>query len=184
VLRRILGTPTPPPPADAGVLPGDDKAFNGLTLRQRLAEHKRNATCASCHQRLDPLGFPLEGFDAVGRVRDTYADGNAVDVTGELADKTTIAGAEGLLKYLQGKDRQVMTTLSKKVLGYALGRTVLASDRPLVASMAAAGGGASFSDLAVKIVTSRQFRNRAAEDAVPVPTVAGAKRTSAAAGTR
>jgi hypothetical protein len=163
VLRRLLGTPTPPPPADAGTLPGDDKSFNGLTLRQRLAEHKRNATCASCHLRIDPLGFPLEGFDPVGRPRDKYADGQAVDVTGELADKKTIIGADGLLQYLQTQDRQVMTTLSKKMLGYALGRTILASDRPLVADMTAAGGSASFSDLAVKIITSRQFRNRAGE---------------------
>ena len=69
VLRRVLGTPTPPPPADAGTLPGDDKSFNGLTLRERLAEHKRNASCAACHLRIDPLGFPLEGFDPVGRPR-------------------------------------------------------------------------------------------------------------------
>ena len=72
VLRRILGTPTPPPPADAGNIAADDRTFNGLTLRERLAEHKRNATCANCHLRIDPLGFPLEGFDAVGRSRDTY----------------------------------------------------------------------------------------------------------------
>jgi hypothetical protein len=167
VLRRVLGTPTPPPPADAGTLPGDDKTFNGLTLRQRLAEHKRNATCASCHLRIDPLGFPLESFDAVGRTRDKYADGNAIDVSAELSDKKTIVGADGLLKYLQTQDRQVRTTMSKKMLGYALGRTVLASDRPLVADMVAAGGDASFSDLAVKIVTSRQFRNRAGDDGVP-----------------
>ncbi len=132
MLRRIFGTPTPPPPADAGVLPGDDKAFDGLTLRERLTEHKRNATCAACHLRIDPLGFPLEGFDAVGRTRDKYADGKAVDVTGEFADKTTIVGTEGLLKYLQTQEKPVMTTLSKKMLGYALGRTVLASDQPLV----------------------------------------------------
>ena len=69
VLRRLLGTPTPPPPGDAGTLPGDDKSFNGLTLRERLAEHKRNASCAACHLRIDPLGFPLEGFDPVGRPR-------------------------------------------------------------------------------------------------------------------
>ncbi|MGH9374391.1 MAG: DUF1592 domain-containing protein, partial [Vicinamibacterales bacterium] len=174
VLRRIVGTPTPPPPADAGVIPGDDQAFNGLTLRQRLAQHKRNDTCATCHKRIDPLGFPLEGFDAVGRARDTYSDGQAVDVTGELADQTTIVGTEGLLAYLQSKDKQVMKTLARKMLGYALGRTVLGSDRPLVADMTSAGGGASFSDLAVKIVTSRQFRNRAG-DVPPGPhTPAGA----------
>jgi Protein of unknown function (DUF1585) len=89
-----------------------------------------------------------------------------VDVTGELADKTTIVGTEGLLNYLKGKDKQVMTTVSKKMLGYALGRTVLASDRPLIADMAAAGGRATFSDLAARIVTSRQFRNRLGDDVV------------------
>ena len=168
VLRRILGTPTPPPPADAGSLPADDQTFKGLTIRERLAEHKRNATCANCHLRIDPLGFPLEGFDAVGRFRKTYSDGKAVDDTGEFADKTTIAGTEGLLNYLQKQDRQVMTTLSKKMIGYALGRTVRGSDRPLVDAMASAGGTASFSDLAITIVTSRQFRHRAGgEDAGP-----------------
>jgi hypothetical protein len=165
VLRRLLGTPTPPPPADAGSIPGDDQAFDGLTLREKLTQHKRNPTCANCHLRIDPLGFPLEGFDAVGRPRETYADGKAVDVRGEFADRTTIVGAEGLLKYLQSRDAQVMTTLSRKMLGYALGRTVLASDRPLIADMTSAGSDASFSDVAVKIVTSRQFRHRAGDDA-------------------
>ena len=160
ILRRILGTPTPPPPADAGTLPADDRTFKGLTVRERLAEHKRNATCANCHLRIDPLGFPLEGFDAVGRSRGTYADGKAVDDTGEFADKTTIAGAEGLLKYLRDKDAQVMTTLAKKMVGYALGRTVRGSDRSLIDAMAKGAGDKAFSDLAVAIVTSRQFRNR------------------------
>jgi hypothetical protein len=164
VLRRVLGTPTPPPPADAGTLPGDDKSFNGLTLRERLTEHKRNASCAACHLRIDPLGFPLEGFDPVGRPRQAYADGKPVDLTGEFADNRTIVGASGLLTYLKTQDKQVMTTLSRKMLGYALGRTVLASDRPLLAEMAAVGGDAAFSDLAVKIVTSRQFRTRAGDE--------------------
>jgi len=160
VLRRILGTPTPPPPADAGTIPADDNTFNGLTLRERLAQHKRKETCANCHLRIDPLGFPLEGFDAVGRRRQSYADGKPIDVTGEFADKTTVVGADGLLNYLRSQDRKVMTTLSKKMIGYALGRTVMASDRPLMAEMTAAGGDAAFSDLAARIVTSRQFRNR------------------------
>ncbi len=192
ILRRLIGTPVPPPPADAGSIPGDEKAFNGLTLRERLTEHKRNATCAACHLRIDPLGFPLEGFDAVGRARDQYADGKAVDLTGEFADQTTIVGTAGLLKYLQSKDTQVMTTLSKKMLGYALGRTVLASDQPLVRQMTAAGGSASFADLAVRIVTSRQFRHRASNDDGPsgqrIEPAAGASLLSrpspSAAGTR
>jgi hypothetical protein len=161
ILRRILGTPTPPPPADAGNIAADDRTFNGLTLREKLAEHKRNATCANCHLKIDPLGFPLESFDAVGRPRATYADGKPVDVTGEFADKTTIVGTDGLLRYLREHDKQVVTTLSKKMLGYALGRTVRGSDRALVDAMTRAGSRASVSDLAVTIVTSRQFRNRA-----------------------
>ena len=174
ILRRILGTPTPPPPADAGNIAADDRTFQGLTLREKLAEHKRNVTCANCHLRIDPLGFPLEGFDAVGRSRKTYSDGKPVDVTGEFADKTTIVGTEGLLRYLQKHDKQVMTTLSKKMIGYALGRTVRGSDRALVEAMAIGGSQTSFSDLAVTIVTSRQFRNRAGDDGVaPTPTAQG-----------
>ena len=161
ILRRILGTPTPPPPADAGNIAADDRTFNGLTLREKLAEHKRNATCANCHLRIDPLGFPLENFDAVGRSRATYADGKPVDVTGEFADDTTIVGPDGLLRYLREHEKQVVTTLSKKMVGYALGRTVRGSDRGLIDAMIKSGGNATVSDLAVTIVTSRQFRNRA-----------------------
>ena len=161
VLRRILGTPTPPPPADAGTIPRDDKAFGGQTLREQMTAHKRNPTCAACHLKIDPLGFPLEGFDAVGRTREHYSDGKPVDLTGEFADKTVITGTDGLLKYLGTQDAQVVKTLSRKMLGYALGRTVLASDRSLLEEMAAAGGNATFSELAVKVIASRQFRNHA-----------------------
>lgn len=168
VLRRILGTPTPPPPPDAGSLPSDPKAFGGQTLRQRLTEHKRNPTCANCHLRIDPLGFPLEAFDAVGRTRTNYPDGTAVDLTGEFADQSTIVGAGGLLEYLQTKESLVMKTMAKKMLGYALGRTVLASDRALVDELTAAGGDATFSELATKIVSSRQFRFRQGREAEAV----------------
>lgn len=167
ILRRILGTPTPPPPADAGTLPADDKSFEGQTLRQRLAAHKSRAACASCHLRIDPLGFPLEGYDAVGRSRQAYADGKPVDVTGEFRDKRTIVGADGLLQYLQDKEPQVMTTLARKMIGYALGRNPQATDRRLIADMVAAGGDASFADLATRVVLSRQFRHRAGRADLP-----------------
>jgi hypothetical protein len=125
--------------------------------------------------RIDPLGFPLEGFDPVGRSRTAYADGKAVDITGELQDKKTLVGAAGLLDYLQAQDAQIMTTLSKKMVGYALGRTVLASDRPLIAKMTAAGSHATFTDLAIKVITSRQFRNRTGDRGTPAsaPLTAG-----------
>ena len=143
---------------------GGRQAFGGLTLRERLAQHKRDARCASCHLRIDPLGFPLEGFDAVGRRREAYADGKPIDLTGEFKDGTTIVGSHGLLTYLQSQDAKVMKTLSRKMLGYALGRNPQASDRPLIGEMVEAGGNASFSDLATRIVTSRQFRNPHAAD--------------------
>jgi mono/diheme cytochrome c family protein len=161
ILRRILGTPTPPPLPDAGNLPADDKAFGGLTLREKLAQHKRDARCSACHLRIDPLGFPLEGFDAVGRRRQAYSDGRPIDVTGEFKDGTTLVGSDGLLRYLQGQSANVATTLSRKILGYALGRNPLPSDRRLIREMVEAGGDASFSDLATRVVTSRQFRTRA-----------------------
>jgi hypothetical protein len=177
VLRRVVGTPTPPPPPDAGNIPSDPKAFGEQTVRQRLDAHRRNATCASCHTRIDPLGFPLEHYDAIGRWRETYEDGKPIDDLATLADNTEIAGMDGLLGYLEDQDEQVRKTFSKKLLGYGLGRTMLASDLPLLDEMIGAGGEATFADLAVKLVTSRQFLERRGRDEGPPaaqPTGAGA----------
>ena len=157
VLRRLLGTAVPPPPADAGSIPADDKLFGGMTLREKLESHKRNATCAGCHTRIDPLGFPLENYDSMGRFRKTYSDGKAIWNTGTLANKTDIVGADGLLEYLKSQREQVQKTLAAKLLGYALGRAVQASDQPLIDRMAT---GVTFSDLVAEIALSKQFRNR------------------------
>jgi len=160
VLRRVLGTAIPPPPADAGSIPADEKLFGGLSLREKLAAHQRNATCAGCHSRIDPLGFPLEKYDAIGRSRDQYPDGKPIDDSGVLANQKRISGVEGLLGYLKDQEEQVVRTLAQKLLGYALGRTILLSDQPLIDRLAAAGGGAGFSELAAEIALSTQFRNR------------------------
>jgi mono/diheme cytochrome c family protein len=168
ILRRVLGTPTPPPPPDAGSIPADDKLFGGLTLFERLEQHKRNPTCASCHTRIDPLGFPLERFDAVGRWRDNYSDGKPVHDTAKLADDTPVNGVDGLLSYLKSQESQVLKTFSFKLLGYALGRTVLASDQPLIEKLTKAGGDATVSQLVSEIAVSRQFRyRREREDTSP-----------------
>ncbi len=160
VLRRILGTPMPPPPADAGSLPADDKQFGGLSVKARLEVHKRNPTCATCHVRIDPMGFPLEKYDSTGRWRETYTDGKQVDDTATLPDQTAVDGVDGLLSYLKEKDSQVRKTMSSKLVGYALGRTVQASDLPLIDKMVATGNETGFSTLIGEIVTSRQFRYR------------------------
>jgi Protein of unknown function (DUF1592)/Protein of unknown function (DUF1588)/Protein of unknown function (DUF1587)/Protein of unknown function (DUF1585)/Protein of unknown function (DUF1595) len=160
VLRRVLGTAIPPPPADAGSIPADEKLFGGLTLREKLAAHQRNATCAGCHSRIDPLGFPLEKYDAIGRAREQYPDGKPIDDSGVLANQKRLSGVDGLLDYLKGEEQQVVRTLAQKLLGYALGRTILLSDQPLIDRLANAGGEASISKLAAEIAASPQFRNR------------------------
>jgi hypothetical protein len=145
-------------------------------VRERLQVHKRNATCATCHTRIDPLGFPLERYDSTGRWRDLYADGKPIDDTGALADQTQISGIDGLLAYLDKRQDQVTRTLAHKLVGYALGRTLQLSDRPLVDSLVAAGGNAGFQQLVGEIAASKQFRNRAdAEDAPAAPLVGRAQ---------
>jgi hypothetical protein len=167
ILRRVLGTPTPPPPADAGSLPADDKLFGGLSLKAKLQQHKRNASCANCHTRIDPLGFSLEHYDPTGRWRERYPDGNPIEDAAELPDKTEINGVDGLLKYLRSKEPQVRKNLSYKLIGYALGRTVLASDQLLIDRMAQAGPDSPFSQLAAEIAVSKQFRNRRGREEKP-----------------
>ncbi|MBK5294450.1 MAG: DUF1592 domain-containing protein, partial [Acidobacteriia bacterium] len=169
VLRRLLGTPTPPPPADAGSLPADDKAFGGQSVRERLSSHQRNATCAACHSKIDPLGFPFERYDPIGRWREQYSDGKPIEDSGALAGHRQIQGVDGLLGYLKDQEPQVLRMLAQKMLGYSLGRTVLGSDQLLIDKMVRAGGEATFSQLVQEIVASRQFRyRREREDSLPV----------------
>jgi hypothetical protein len=174
ILRRILGTPTPPPPADAGSLPADDKLFGGLSLKAKLEQHKRKASCATCHTRIDPLGFSLERYDPTGRWREQYADGKPIEDSAALPDKTEIAGVDGLLRYIQSRDAQFRKTLSRKMVGYAMGRTVAPSDQLLIERMVNSGGGATFADLATEIAISKQFRNRPALDEEKNPTTSPA----------
>lgn len=163
ILRRVLGTPVPPPPPDAGSIPADDVLSDGKTVRQRLQAHRRDASCANCHSRIDPLGFALEHFDAVGRWRDRYRDGQPIDASGVLKDGTRISGPNGLRQYLHRNEKQFRHTLCAKLLGYALGRSRIASDRPLIEKMLGdLENDGRFSKLVVRIVTSRQFRHQRA----------------------
>lgn len=171
VLRRVLGTPTPPPPADAGSIPADDKAFGGQSVKERLASHQRNATCAACHSKIDPLGFPLERYDAIGRWREQYQDGKPIVDSSMTGENVEIAGVDGLLSYLSQNEKQVLRTFSQKLLGYALGRTMLVSDMPLVEKLSQSGE-TNFSALVQEIVASRQFRyRRAGDEPAPANTV-------------
>jgi hypothetical protein len=121
VLEQLLGSQVPPPPPNAGVLPEDDKVHDGLTLRERLEAHRTKPECAACHQRMDPLGFGLECFDATGRWRH-HSAGRPVDSSGELPGGETFRGPAELKEVLLARKREFLTNLSRKMLGFALGR--------------------------------------------------------------
>ncbi len=171
VLEEILGTPPPPPPVMVKTLPTDDKARDGMTFRQRLEQHRKDSACASCHARMDPLGFGLEGFDPIGRWR-TKIGGEPVDATGKLASGETFSGPAELKRILMGKKEQFVRNLSEKMLGYALGRGLEYYDSPAVKRITAAtaSGGYRSSVLVTQIVASLPFGHRRGADyAEPKP---------------
>ena len=159
VLRRVVGTPVPPPPADAGSIPADDVLADGSTIRDRLEVHRQRAACMNCHSRIDPLGFALEQFDAIGRWRETYRGGEAIEAGGTLSNGTEISGPDGLRRYLGDNEQLFQRTLCRKLLGYALGRRESLADTFLIEELLeSADGELRFASLVEKIVTSDQFR--------------------------
>jgi mono/diheme cytochrome c family protein len=129
VLEQFLGTPPPPPPPGVGVLP-DEKSNAVLTgtLRQRMEEHRKKPICASCHARMDPIGFGLENYNAVGKWRTT--DGNLpIDSSGVLPDGQSFNGPAQLKTILRAKSRLFVRCLATKLMTYALGRGIEHTDR-------------------------------------------------------
>jgi hypothetical protein len=162
ILRRVLGTPVPPPPANAGSIAADESPADGKTVRQRLEAHRSDATCVNCHSRIDPPGFSLEHYDLLGRWRDTYRTGEPIDDAISIGDGPSVAGPQGLRSYLRQHQDQFYQTLCAKLLAYALGRAELITDAELVDTLAAKvnSGNGTLADLVVEIVSSRQFRQR------------------------
>jgi len=161
ILRRVLGTPTPPPPADVGSIPAEEVLPDGLTVRERLEAHRSDSSCVNCHTKIDPLGFALEHFDPVGKWRPAYGDGGRIDTTGILDDGTEIADFEGLSEYLRREKTTFRRNFCRKLLGYALGRAEIISDRLLIDKMLEAlEDDNRFSTLISLIVTSDQFRHQ------------------------
>jgi mono/diheme cytochrome c family protein len=135
ILEEILGTPPPPPPPLIKSLPPDDRPREGLSFRQRLEKHREDPNCAACHKRMDPLGFGLENFDAIGRWR-TEVSGQAVDSNGELSTGETFQGPAGLKRILLAKKDLFLKNLTEKMLAYALGRGLEYYDTPTVRRIA------------------------------------------------
>jgi hypothetical protein len=161
ILENVLGTPPPPPPPDVPDLPNEKHAADAASLRQRMEEHRKNAVCASCHQRMDPLGFGLENFDGIGKWRTT--DGKfKIDPAGELPDGASFAGPADLRKLLLGKADLFRRCLAEKMLTYALGRGLEYYDKCAVDELVKAlqSHNDRFSALVIAVANSEPFQKR------------------------
>ncbi len=160
LLENMLGTPPPPPPANVPALKETAVAAS-LPIRERLAEHRANVSCASCHRLIDPVGFALEQFDAVGRWR-ALDEGRPVDAAGGLPDGSDFEGVAGLEKALLVRPELFVRTLIEKLFVFALGRAPEESDAPAIRKMVrnARAQNYRFSSLIVGLTTSVPFQMR------------------------
>ena len=163
ILENLFGTPPPPPPADVPAL--EDVTVDAtLSVRERLTQHRADAACAACHDLIDPAGLALENFDAVGRWR-TAEDGIRIDASGGLPGADDFDGVAGLEQALLANPEPFATTMTEKLLTFALGRGIETSDAPAVRRIVhtARDDDYRFSTLIVGIVRSVPFRMREAE---------------------
>jgi hypothetical protein len=130
LLENILGAPPPPPPPDVPGFPEQNEGDPPRSVRARMEAHRKNAVCASCHSRIDPLGFALENFDAIGKWREVDDDGTPIDASGALPDGTAFQGAAGLRAVLLNRREEFVSTVAEKLLVYAIGRGLDYYDRP------------------------------------------------------
>jgi mono/diheme cytochrome c family protein len=163
VLENLLGTPPPPPPPNIPSL--DPHGKDGkMSMRQAMEMHRANAVCASCHSRMDPIGFALENFDGVGQWRDKDSgSGTPIDASGKLPDGTTFSGAAGLKQLLISQHREeFISTFTEKLMTYALGRGLESYDHPAVRAIMrdAAKQNDTIPALIQSIVKSPQFQMR------------------------
>jgi hypothetical protein len=158
VSEVLLGEKLPRPPTDVPQL--TDAVPTGLSERELIERHSSDVACAKCHQRIDPLGFALEGFDGIGRRRTADVAGRPIDTQTTLADGRTIDGLEGLREYLTNARRDAFVRqFCRKLLGYALGRETQLSDQPLLECLqhTLTTEDGRISQAVLAIVLSRQF---------------------------
>ena len=161
ILDNILGTPPPPPPAAVPALKENTGIGKELPMRARLAEHRANPACSGCHNLMDPIGFSLENYDALGRWRTTDA-ATPIDAAGGLPDGSKFEGVAGLQKALVSHPELFVTTFSEKLLTYALGRGVEHYDAPAIRRIVKDAGASDyrFSSVILGIVNSTPFQMR------------------------
>jgi hypothetical protein len=166
VVRRLLGETIPPPPATVPELPSDEAKLD-MPLRELLAKHRENPSCASCHARFDSLGLVFEGYGPIGERRSRDLAGRPVDSRAVFPGGSEGAGLEGLQDYIRAhRQKDFLDNLSRKLLAYALGRSLQLSDEPAIEMMQTtlAANGYRFTPLVEAIVRSPQFLNRRSPD--------------------
>jgi hypothetical protein len=161
ILSNILGIPPPPPPATPPPLKESAKISQSLSMRERMAEHRAKPACAGCHKLMDPVGFSLENYDAVGRWRDAI-DGKPLDASGGLPDGTKFMGVDGLEQAILRHPDAFADTFSEKLLTFALGRGVDFHDAPAIRKVVrdAQAQDFRFSSFILGIVNSTPFQRR------------------------
>lgn len=164
ILDNLLGTPPPPPPQDAGVLPADDRSSEGLSFREQLEIHRDKPNCSGCHSKIDPLGFGLENFDAIGRWRDRDVNGKPVDSLAVLPGDIRFSTPAELKDQLLSSDELFLRNLSRRMLSYALGRQLEYYDEPVVSELVSdlRGHQLKLRSLVSAIVRSHPFQHRSA----------------------
>ena len=162
VLENILGTPPPPPPPNVPSLQTETDETGPLSMRQAMSRHRANPVCAGCHSLMDPLGFGMENFDPIGRWRSRDASSSVIDASGVLPDGTKFNGVAELRQALVRQPEQFVTTLTEKLLTYALGRGLEYYDAPVVRSIVRDAGRDNyrFSSVLLGIVKSMPFQLR------------------------
>jgi hypothetical protein len=166
VLGNLLGAPPAPPPPNIPALATESRDSGKiLPMREALAQHRANPACAGCHAAMDPIGFAMDNFDALGRWRTVDASGAPIDPSGVLPDGTRFEGVAGLRQVLLSHPERFVATLTENLLAYALGRSLDYYDQPIIRSVVrdAASHDYRFSELVLGIVNSPAFQSRKAE---------------------
>jgi mono/diheme cytochrome c family protein len=164
ILNNILGTPPPDPPPNVPALSDRRTQAKVKTMRERMAQHRSNPACSTCHNMIDPTGFALENFDAIGRYRTVDESYNPIDASGRLPDGSSFDGVNELRASLAAHPERFANTVTEKLMIYALGRGVEAYDMPAIRKIMkdTVAGGYRMQDLVLGIVESYPFQYRRA----------------------
>ena len=168
VATTIFNDPPPPPPDVVPEIEADDAAIEakGLTIRERLKQHATDQTCASCHARIDPLGFALESFDPIGRWREKYSSGLPIDSSGKLFGEAEFKDIEAFKDAILERPEKFMRAFSEHLLSYALGRELKVTDKPSIDKITrrVMADHGRFSTVVVEIAKSLPFRHKTGQN--------------------